>query len=1097
MVEDVVSFADVPDSSQFHKEIAWLASEGISTGWDVGGGVRQYRPLDSIARDAMAAFLYRKAGSPAFTPPNPSPFTDVAPGAAFYKEITWLASKGISTGWDVGGGKREYRPWNPIARDAMAAFLYRFDQSPPFTTPAQSPFVDVVAGGAFYREITWLASSGISTGWDVGGGARQYRPLSGIARDAMAAFLYRYSSDKVPADPAAPAAGTMTVAPDVEILDAAQLDTAQLSAGVLTLPWDKASEIRPNDVLVAGVTTGTPEGLLVRVVQVVRDPGGVTVVKTRPATLTEAVVSTSGLLELSGSPEWSTFTPEPDVTVTTPPAGAAPTSGIPQPEATVEGEVFSQSFSVKKTLKAELGTDQLHGGGSITVESTIKAAARAKMTFEAGFLQLKEASVVLTPSFTAQHSVSVSGSLEGKASAKLGVLKAIFVYPGAVPVVVTAEAEVALNLTATGEAEISFVTAQSISSDVGIKYRDGSFNLINTKPQTAGVQNDVKATASLTAALSLDFDATIKLYGVAGITFGAGPYVSAEIAVTTSNGNQTWSCPIEIGFASRLGAVAGIEVMGFKLGEWRDVNTLTWNLAEPNPCEGTPVQAPGTSTAPLAITTAELPTGTVGQAYSASLNGSGGTKPYTWTITSGSLPPGLRLEPSNGSITGTPTTAGVQPLVVALTDSHGSRTALSAPLTVAPAGLAGIKAVSASHSAAYALRNDGTVWAWGRNNAGQLGNGATTDSAAPVQVTGITDVESVATTSGGAVYAKRTDGTVWAWGNNAYGQLGNRTTTNSAVPVQVTGLSDVQTVTASEEESAFAIKADGTVWAWGANWGGQLGAGHYANQSSPAQIPELTGAKSITTGSGVYVAYAVMADGSVRAWGDNSSGKLGNGSTATTSPVPVQVVGLTDITSVKSSGGAAIALKLDGTVWAWGSNGWGELGNGSYGSYSSVPVRVNGLSDVASIEAKRSASIYALRKDGTTWAWGANLQGELGIGSTTPSPTPVQVTGLSQTLSIITNGYSSVHALQKDGTVWAWGWNGYGQLGNATTTDSWVPGRAQGISDVRQLMTTDGSAYALKADGSLLAWGNNEFGQLGIGTTTNATVPVLVGRQSG
>ena len=356
-VGDVGTVSDVPECSQVAPEVSWLAASGISTGWDAGGGVRQYRPLESIARDAMAAFLYRHAGSPAFTAPAVSPFTDVPAGAAFYKEITWLASEGISTGWDTGAGKREYRPLSPIARDAMAAFLYRYADKPAFTAPAGSPFVDVPAGGGFYAEITWLAASGISTGWDVGNGVREYRPLNGIARDAMAAFLYRYAGQKAPADPGNPAAGTVTVAPDVEVLEPSQLETALVSADTVVLPSDQALEIRPNDVLVSGVTTGTPDGLLVRVVQVVRDPGGNTLVKTKPATLPEAVVSTGGLLEVSGTPVRSEFIPEPDVTVTTPVAGASAFSGKPEiasPLAQVEDEVFSQSFSVKTSFKSEI-----------------------------------------------------------------------------------------------------------------------------------------------------------------------------------------------------------------------------------------------------------------------------------------------------------------------------------------------------------------------------------------------------------------------------------------------------------------------------------------------------------------------------------------------------------------------------------------------------------------------------------------------------------------------------------------------------------------------------------------------------------------------
>ncbi|WP_286302646.1 S-layer homology domain-containing protein [Microbacterium suwonense] len=192
-----VSFSDVSGSpgsakfSEFAVEIAWMAQSGISTGYDVAGGKKEYRPFGTVTRDAMAAFLYRAAGSPAFNAPAKSPFTDVTPSSPFYKEITWLASTGVTTGWELPGGKKEYRPFSNITRDAMAAFLYRFADSPSFTAPARSAFIDVATKQSFYKEIAWLSSTGVSGGWTTGKG-KEFRPYNAITRDAMAAFLYRY-----------------------------------------------------------------------------------------------------------------------------------------------------------------------------------------------------------------------------------------------------------------------------------------------------------------------------------------------------------------------------------------------------------------------------------------------------------------------------------------------------------------------------------------------------------------------------------------------------------------------------------------------------------------------------------------------------------------------------------------------------------------------------------------------------------------------------------------------------------------------------------------------------------------------------------------
>jgi uncharacterized protein YkwD len=189
-------FADVPAGTQFAGEINWLASKGISTGWNVNG-TTTYRPVTPVNRDAMAAFMFRLArlgGQPDYTPPYYSWFDDVAPGTQFYKEMNWMAEYGISGGWDEGNGQYTYRPLTTVKRDAMAAFLYRLAGEPAFTPPATSPFADVTTSTQFYKEITWLASVGISSGWDEGNGRFTYRPFNSVNRDAMAAFMYRLYS---------------------------------------------------------------------------------------------------------------------------------------------------------------------------------------------------------------------------------------------------------------------------------------------------------------------------------------------------------------------------------------------------------------------------------------------------------------------------------------------------------------------------------------------------------------------------------------------------------------------------------------------------------------------------------------------------------------------------------------------------------------------------------------------------------------------------------------------------------------------------------------------------------------------------------------
>lgn len=176
-------FVDFPPQMAFLDDIEWLADRGVSTGWVEPEGTHTYRPWQPIARDAMAAFLYRLAGSPAFTAPTTSPFSDVQPGRAYYKEMTWLRAKGITTGYPDG----TFRPDDSVNRDAMAAFMYRFKGSPAFTAPTSSPFADVPTGAAYYKEIAWLRATGISTGYP----DATFRPVTPVMRDAMAAFMRR------------------------------------------------------------------------------------------------------------------------------------------------------------------------------------------------------------------------------------------------------------------------------------------------------------------------------------------------------------------------------------------------------------------------------------------------------------------------------------------------------------------------------------------------------------------------------------------------------------------------------------------------------------------------------------------------------------------------------------------------------------------------------------------------------------------------------------------------------------------------------------------------------------------------------------------
>jgi len=262
-------------------------------------------------------------------------------------------------------------------------------------------------------------------------------------------------------------------------------------------------------------------------------------------------------------------------------------------------------------------------------------------------------------------------------------------------------------------------------------------------------------------------------------------------------------------------------------------------------------------------------------------------------------------------------------------------------------------------------------------------------------VSGLTGITAIA--GGGAhSLALKNDGMVWAWGWNLYGQLGNGTNTDSNVPVQVSSLTDIIAIAAGWEHSV-ALKNDGTLWAWGWNTYGELGDGTNGDSNVPVQVSSVTAITAISGGESYSL--AMKNDSTVWAWGYNYYGQLGNG-TNTDSNVPVQVSSLTGIIAIAGGRVHSLALKNDGTVWAWGYNADGQLGNGTNAD-SNVPVQVSSLTGIIAIAGGREFHSLALKNDGTVWAWGDNYYGEIGNGSNTNSNVPVQVTGLCQVATAV------------------------------------------------------------------------------------------------
>ncbi len=370
--------------------------------------------------------------------------------------------------------------------------------------------------------------------------------------------------------------------------------------------------------------------------------------------------------------------------------------------------------------------------------------------------------------------------------------------------------------------------------------------------------------------------------------------------------------------------------------------------------------------------------------------------------------------------------------------------------------------IAATDGNSIFIKEDGSVWAWGRNDYGQIGDGTKTDrntQRLPVQLTGITDCIAVSIGSNSFNWsthalALKKDGTVWAWGNNKSGQLGDGSFDYKNNPVQVKGIEGITAISCGEKFS-LALKNDGTVWTWGENKFGQLGIGTNSDSNIPIKINNLEGI--IFIAAETMSSIALKNDGTVWTWGNNHFGQLGDG-TNTKTNIPVKVNVLNDVVLIAGGGVHSLALKKDGSVWSWGSNFWGQLGDGTKQD-NNKPIQVKGLTGVITIKGG-SAYSMAIKNDGTAWAWGANHGGQLGDssiswheayneylakhgtlaslaspgvisgGRSINSNTPVKVSGLKNIIGICAGTNHSM-AIKNDGSLWIWGENGNGQLGIA------------------------------------------------------------------
>jgi alpha-tubulin suppressor-like RCC1 family protein len=785
--------------------------------------------------------------------------------------------------------------------------------------------------------------------------------------------------------------GKKPAASKTVISDAAVVMTKAEEAKVTNVTENKIAISSPStryavgDVLVSGPSKAAPEGLM-------RKVKSVRVVNNRTELITESAVLTDVFNQLRVK------------IVDAGPNGAASGSTPIYPVSNTQllgqkgetnlraAEGGSDRWSINPSVSWNLSPQK-----NISLKAAMGVKASAQLTFDLDidpdwswgipkpevklfeFIVSTEAQV--STSFNASGSMNLWKAERDLAQVRLG---AIVIMAGPVPIVLTTSVAPKMKFSAKASGSVSYQSTTTNLMEMGARYEDGKWESISSRSSDDSPENRprsaIKVEFMARGAVELAYE--VKLYDL------VGPYASAEASATAAVSANSKKADFELkaGLDLKIGAKASflsediakyeISLFGFSISLLK----MSWSLeaeeTPPDTGEKDPVPTPNPTIDPSPEPEPEpSPEPTATPTEPGNMDGDDETEPpgspgTVW---------GWSRYYSNGQTLGGPTDDGFAPKQVQ--------------------GLSNVIDVSGRFSFGLALRADGTVWGWGSDLYLDLGHDAGDDTSVPVQVPTLENITAIASGTGGSAYALDADGTVWAWGRNDFGQLGIGTTASALVPVPVPGLSDVVAITAGNV-SAYALKSDGTVWAWGRNFYGELGDGTTEHMSTPVQVLELNEVTAIAA-TGGSSAYALKSDGTVWAWGRGYGGSLGNGMTMHQS-VPVQVLVPLDITAISASGDAGIALRSDGTVWGWGGQ-YDVQPNATIIPEEIVPVQISGLSNVVAITGGDLWS-FAIRSDKTVWIWEYGAHSPLTDGSQTPRQLP-ELTGAKVIAGRSSDGY--------------------------------------------------------------------------------------------